>query len=201
MNRQQRRKLERQKKKAERHNFDAFDDGEYFAGEVSLDIPGILYEWHTLDFTDGELHPFESMLILWEGTSSIHHNQLYTLYKENNLTITEIQIFLGRFFIDPSGEPMSNHKLEKVKDYININTTAVTENRSYDEMKNLLTDLKLGSENASNNFEYASADVIAKVLSLQVTEVKSAIDRINDLSLEWKWYNLMNDRVFKILKL
>ena len=201
MNRQQRRKLEREKKKNEHHNVDEVDTDEYFAGEVSLDIPSILYEWHKHDFTDIELHPFELMLFLWQDTSSVHHNQLYTLYKENNLTITEIQIFLGRFFIDPSGKPMSNRRLEKVKDYININVTAVTENRSYHEMQDLLKDLRLGSECASKDFEYTSADIIAKVLSLEVTEVNNAIDRINNLSLEWKWYNLMNDHVFKMLKL
>ena len=199
MNRQQRRKLERGKKK--HHNIDEVDTDECLIGEVSLDIPSILYEWHKHDWTDEELHPFELMLYLWQETPSIHHNQLYTLYKENNLTITEIQVFLGRFFIDPSGKPMSNHALEKVKDYININATAVTENKSYPEMRDLLKNLGFSSEGPPENFEYASADIIAKVLSLQVTEVSNAIDRINDLSLEWKWYNLMNDYVFKMLKI
>ena len=201
MNRQQRRKLEREKKN-EHHNIDKTDTDEHFAGKVSLDIPSILYEWHKHDFTEPEeLHPFELMLFLWQNTSSVHHNQLYTLYKENNLTITEILIFLGRFFIDPSGEPMSNRRLEQVKDYININATAVIGNKSYYETQDLLKDVKLNSEHAPKHFEYASADIIAKVLSLQVTEVNNAIDRINDLSLEWKWYNLMTDHVSKILKL
>ena len=199
MNRQQRRKLERKKEK--HHNIDEADTDEYLGGEVSLDIPSILYNWHKHDWTDLELHPFELMLYLWQDTPSIHHNQLYTLYKENNLTITEILVFLGRFFIDPSGKPMSNHTLEKVQDYININATAVTENKSYSEMRDLLKSLRLNSEGAPENFEYTSADIIAKVLSLQVTEVNNAIDRINDLSLEWKWYNLMNDYASKMLKI
>lgn len=194
MNRQQRRKLEREKKKKEHRNVDEVDTDEYFEGEVSMDIPSILYESRKHDFTDIELHPFELLLVLWQDTSSVHHNQLYTLYKENNLTITEIQIFLGRFFIDSSGKPMSNRRLEKVKDYININVTALAENVSYHEMH-----LRFGSEYASKNFEYTSADIIAKVLSLQVTEVNNAIDRINDLSLEWKWYNLMKDHISRIL--
>lgn len=196
MNWQQRRKLERQEKKKEHHNIDEADTGEHFGGKVSMDIPSILYEWHK---TGLELHTFELMLILWEGTSSVHHNQLYTLYKENNLTVPEIQIFLGRFFIDPSGQPLSNRRLEKVKDYININATAVRENRSYHEMRDLLKEL--GSERAPKNFEYTSANIIAKVLSLQVAEVNNAIDRINNLSLEWKWYNLMNHHALKMLKL
>ena len=96
---------------------------------------------------------------------------------------------------------MSNDRLEKVKDYININAVAVMENRSYHETRDALKELneKFGSKRAPKNFEYTSADIIAKVLSLQVTEVNNAIDRINDLSLEWKWYNLMNDHVAKML--
>lgn len=193
MNRQQRRKLEREKKKKEHHNIDETDIDEYFEGEVSMDIPNILYEWHQHDFTDLELNPFELILLLWKDTSSIHHNQLFTLYKENNLTITEIQVFLGRFFIDPSGKPMSNRTLAKVKDYININVVSMVDNKSYHETRDKLAGMIPNTERGPETFKYTPADIIAKVLFLPVTEINNAIKRINDLSLEWKWYNLMKD--------
>lgn len=192
MNRQQRRKLEREKKKKEHHNID-----EYIEGAVSMDIPNILYEWHQHDFTDLELNPFELILVLWKDTPSVHHNQLFTLYKENNLTVTEIQVFLGRFFIDPLGKPMSNHTLTKVQDYININVASMVENKSYHEMQDKIADIIANTELGPETFKYTPADIIAKVLFLPVTEVNNAIKRINDLSLEWKWYNLMKDHAIK----